>query len=105
MASAPEKTDWVCPEKEDRGGEECGGGGKSEKGRLRRQEGENQKDKDGEISGETEDSWQRPLRFCSHAARCQLLFGHKREKKQALSKESKHYLALKLVSFFKVTEK
>lgn len=80
MASAPEKTDWVCPEKEDRGGEECGGGGKSEKERLRRQEGENQKDKDGEISGETEDSWQRRLRFCSHAARCQLLFGHKREK-------------------------
>lgn len=38
---------------------------------LRRQEGENQKDKDGEISGETEDSWQRRLKFCSHAARCQ----------------------------------
>lgn len=32
-------------------------------------------------------------------------FGAQKEKKQALSKESKHYLALKLVSFFKVTVK
>lgn len=55
---------------------------KSEKERLRRQEGENQKDKGGEISGETEDSWQLRPRFCSHAARCQLLFGHKKGKKK-----------------------
>lgn len=60
----------------------------SEKERLRRQEGENQKDKDGEISGETADSWQRRPRLCSHAARCQLLFGHKKEKKTKKKKQT-----------------
>lgn len=103
MASAPEKTDWVCPEKKDRGGEECGGGVKK-KERLKRQEGENQKDKDGEISGETEDSWQWRLRFCSHAARCQLLFGHKKKTKKNGLLVRDDDLETKLVSFFKVTK-